>query len=51
LKINWSNIPPVKPTFTGTNAFTDYDPEEIADYIDWQPFFMPGNYMVNSRRY
>jgi 5-methyltetrahydrofolate--homocysteine methyltransferase len=39
-KIDWDNFTPFKPTFTGTKAFDDYSLSEIADYIDWQPFFI-----------
>ncbi len=38
--INWENFTPVKPTFTGTKVLKDYPLEEIAEYIDWQPFFI-----------
>ena len=38
--INWENFTPVKPTFTGTKVLRDYPLEEIAEYIDWQPFFI-----------
>ena len=30
---------PVKPQFTGTKVFDDYDLAELRDYIDWTPFF------------
>jgi len=40
VKINWENFTPIKPTFTGTKAFIDHDLNEIATYIDWQPFFI-----------
>ena len=30
---------PVKPQFTGTKIFDDYDLAELRDYIDWTPFF------------
>ncbi|RMH71418.1 MAG: methionine synthase [Gemmatimonadetes bacterium] len=32
-------ILPVKPTFTGTKVFEDYDLAELRDRIDWSPFF------------
>jgi 5-methyltetrahydrofolate--homocysteine methyltransferase len=38
--IPWDNFTPVKPTFTGTKVFEDYPLSEIAEYIDWQPFFI-----------
>jgi 5-methyltetrahydrofolate--homocysteine methyltransferase len=37
--IDWSGYTPVKPTFTGTKIFDDYDLQELAEYIDWTPFF------------
>jgi 5-methyltetrahydrofolate--homocysteine methyltransferase len=39
-KIDWENYTPVPPTFTGTKVFDTYDLAEIAEYIDWQPFFI-----------
>ncbi len=38
--IDWENFTPVKPTFTGTKVFEDYDLNEIYKYVDWQPFFI-----------
>ncbi len=38
--IDWANFTPVKPTFTGTKLFDNYPLVEIAEYIDWQPFFI-----------
>jgi 5-methyltetrahydrofolate--homocysteine methyltransferase len=38
--IDWSAFKPVEPTFTGTKTFDNYSLEEIATYIDWQPFFI-----------
>lgn len=40
VQIDWSNYTPVKPTFTGTRAFDDYDLNELRKYIDWGPFFI-----------
>jgi 5-methyltetrahydrofolate--homocysteine methyltransferase len=39
-KINWDQFSPVVPVFKGIKAFDHYDLEEIAGYIDWQPFFI-----------
>ena len=39
-KIEWDNFTPVQPAFTGTKVFNDYSLAEIAEYIDWQPFFI-----------
>ena len=39
-KIDWDNFTPVAPSFTGTKVFENYDINEIAEYIDWQPFFI-----------
>ena len=39
-RIDWNNFTPVTPTFTGTKLFDHYPLEEIAEYIDWQPFFI-----------
>jgi len=38
--IDWDKFKPVVPTFTGTKIFTTYDLNEVAEYIDWQPFFI-----------
>jgi 5-methyltetrahydrofolate--homocysteine methyltransferase len=38
--IDWSDYKPVAPSFTGTKQFDNYDLGEIAEYIDWQPFFI-----------
>ena len=38
--IDWDKFVPAIPAFIGTKIFTDYDLGEIAEYIDWQPFFI-----------
>ena len=38
--IDWENYKPVAPTFTGTKILDNYPLAEIAEYIDWQPFFI-----------
>lgn len=38
LPSNWSEMPP-KPSFLGTRTFNAYPLAEIADFIDWTPFF------------
>ena len=38
--INWRKFTPVNPTFTGTKILKNYALKEIAEYIDWQPFFI-----------
>ena len=39
-KLDWSGayVPP-KPTFIGAKTLADYPIAELADYIDWTPFF------------
>ncbi len=37
--IDWSKTEIVEPTFTGNKVFDNYDLNEIAEYIDWTPFF------------
>ncbi|MFN0081609.1 MAG: vitamin B12 dependent-methionine synthase activation domain-containing protein [Ferruginibacter sp.] len=39
-QIDWENYNPVTPTFTGTKIFNNYPLAEIAEYIDWKPFFI-----------
>ncbi|RWX78527.1 methionine synthase [Neorhizobium lilium] len=38
-KIDWASYQPVKPQFIGTKVFETYDLAELAQYIDWTPFF------------
>ena len=46
--IDWSKQEIVKPSFIGNKVFNNYDLNEIAEYIDWTPFFhsweMKGSY-------
>ncbi|MDO9314506.1 MAG: methionine synthase [Burkholderiaceae bacterium] len=37
--IDWSNYAAPKPKFTGRRVFRNYDLAELAQYIDWAPFF------------
>jgi 5-methyltetrahydrofolate--homocysteine methyltransferase len=37
--IDFAKTPPKKPTFLGIKSFRDYDLAELAEYIDWTPFF------------
>ena len=40
LKLNWSgNYRPQRPGFFGTRMLEDYPIDELANYIDWTPFF------------
>ncbi len=39
-QIDWENYKPVVPLFTGTKIFETYSLAEIAEYIDWKPFFI-----------
>ncbi|HXY59891.1 MAG TPA: methionine synthase, partial [Methylocystis sp.] len=39
LKIDWSALTPIKPSFIGVRSFSSYDVAELAPYIDWTPFF------------
>jgi 5-methyltetrahydrofolate--homocysteine methyltransferase len=38
--IDWSAFRPVKPAFIGVKIFDSVDLNELAEYIDWQPFFI-----------
>jgi len=46
--IEWKNAEVVEPSFLGNKVFSSYDLKEIAEYIDWTPFFhsweMKGSY-------
>ena len=48
VNIDWASFQPVKPQFTGTKVFADFDLNELRQYIDWKPFFiaweMHGNF-------
>lgn len=37
---DWTGFNPVVPKNLGVQAFKNYDLAEIAEYIDWQPFFI-----------
>ena len=37
--LDFSTYTPPRPSFLGVRAFADYDLAELADYIDWTPFF------------
>ncbi|MCC6369814.1 MAG: methionine synthase [Bacteroidia bacterium] len=37
--VNWQEHQSVAPTFTGNKVLNNYDLKEIAEYIDWTPFF------------
>jgi 5-methyltetrahydrofolate--homocysteine methyltransferase len=37
--IDFAGMPPKKPAFLGVKSFRDYNLAELADYIDWTPFF------------
>ena len=38
-KLDWQNYTPPKPSFLGVRAFNGYDLAELAERIDWTPFF------------
>ncbi|WP_426489618.1 methionine synthase [Hymenobacter sp. 102] len=38
-KADWATTPIVKPTFLGTKTLDNYSLAELAEYIDWTPFF------------
>jgi len=38
-KIDWQNYTPPVPEFTGTRVIENQSLRELADYIDWTPFF------------
>ncbi|NLZ11537.1 MAG: methionine synthase [Alcaligenaceae bacterium] len=37
--IDWSSYTPPRPKFIGRRTFKNYDLAELANYIDWTPFF------------
>jgi len=40
VKIDWANFTPVKPVITKNIVLHNHSLEEIANYIDWTPFFI-----------
>jgi 5-methyltetrahydrofolate--homocysteine methyltransferase len=38
-KADWDTTPITKPSFLGTKVLEDYPLAELAEYIDWTPFF------------
>ena len=52
--IDFTKAPPKRPAFLGIRGFRDYDLAELAEYIDWTPFFqtweLTGRYPGDSRR-
>ncbi|VVD66676.1 Methionine synthase [Pandoraea communis] len=38
-KVDWSTYVPPKPKFIGRRVFKNYDLAELAEFIDWAPFF------------
>ncbi len=39
VSLDWAKHGPVKPSFTGTKAFQNFDLGALVPYIDWTPFF------------
>ena len=39
MRIDFTKMPPTKPAFFGIKTFREYDLAELAEYIDWTPFF------------
>jgi 5-methyltetrahydrofolate--homocysteine methyltransferase len=39
LKTDWESYTPPKPAFTGVKELREYPLAEIAEFIDWTPFF------------
>src|SRR5216683_4265048 len=37
--IDFARTPPKRPAFLGVKSFRDYNLAELAEYIDWTPFF------------
>ena len=38
-KTDWAKLKPAAPAFPGVKLLKNYDLAEIAEYIDWSPFF------------
>jgi 5-methyltetrahydrofolate--homocysteine methyltransferase len=37
--VDWSAFEPTRPSFLGVRSFPAYDLRELAEHIDWTPFF------------
>ncbi len=37
---DWESYTPPQPNFTGNKTFVEYSLKELAEYIDWTPFFI-----------
>lgn len=40
VQIDWDNYQPINPKNMGINVFENINLKEVAEYIDWTPFFM-----------
>ena len=40
IQIDWKKFEPVQPAFLGVKIFDSVPLQEIAEFIDWQPFFI-----------
>lgn len=40
LQLDWTDYQPPQPTFTGVQTLADIDLAELAEFIDWTPFFI-----------
>jgi 5-methyltetrahydrofolate--homocysteine methyltransferase len=38
-RVDWGAYVPPRPNLIGVHAFDDFDLEELAEHIDWTPFF------------
>ncbi|WP_296639359.1 methionine synthase [Roseinatronobacter sp.] len=39
LRLDWDSYSPTAPKFTGPRVIDDWDLADLAEYIDWTPFF------------
>lgn len=39
MTLDWASYEPPKPQFLGTRVFEDWDLQNIADCLDWSPYF------------
>jgi 5-methyltetrahydrofolate--homocysteine methyltransferase len=39
LRLDWDSYHPTAPKFTGARVIDDWDLADLAEYIDWTPFF------------
>ena len=48
---DWENAVLAKPAKPGIHVLNEIDLNELASYIDWTSFSLPGKYQANTRQF